>query len=196
MTKVGYARVSTRDQHLEAQQQRLEDDGCERIFADKASGTLASRPQWDECLRYMREGDMLVTVKLDRIGRSLKNLAAVMATLQDRKISLKVIDQGIDTTTSAGRFTYNLFAAVAEFERDLISERTMDGLAVARARGRIGGAQPKLTPAQKIKAQAMYDELGTDDKRRWTVAEIAGALGVSRPTIYRVLDPSKTRNAG
>lgn len=187
MAKVGYARVSTRDQHPEAQQQRLVADGCERVFADKASGTLASRPHWDECLRYLREGDMLVTVKLDRIGRSMKNLAEVMEVLGKRNIELKVLDQNIDTTTAAGRFTFNLFAAVAEFERDLIRERTMDGLAVARARGRIGGAQPKLTQAQIGKAQEMYDERGADGKRRWTVAEIAGTFKVSRPTIYRAL---------
>lgn len=189
MSKCGYARVSTRDQHPEAQTERLRAAGCEEIFTDDGvSGKLASRPEWDACLRYLRPGDTLVTVKLDRIGRSLKHLIEVTEALRERGVGLVVLDQQIDTTTPAGKLIFHVLGAIAEFERDLIIERTHDGLAAARARGRVGGSDPKLTPAQRRRAQEMYDERLDDGKRRWTVAEIAGTFKVSRPTIYRVLD--------
>jgi DNA invertase Pin-like site-specific DNA recombinase len=188
MSRVGYARVSTRDQHPEAQEMRLLAEGCERVFTDSGvSGKLAARPQWDECLRYLRPGDALVAVKLDRIGRSMKNLAAVMEQLGERKIDLVILDQAIDTTTPGGRFVFHVFAAIAEFERDLIRERTMDGLAAARARGKVGGSRPKLTPAQRDRAQAMYDERDDSGRRRYTVEEIGNTFKVSRPTVYRAL---------
>lgn len=191
MSRVGYARVSTRDQHPEAQESRLLEAGCERVFTDQGvSGKLATRPQWDECLRYLRPGDALVAVKLDRVGRSMKNLAAVMEQLGERKIDLVILDQAIDTTTSGGRFVFHVFAAIAEFERDLIRERTMDGLAAARARGKVGGSQPKLTPAQIARAQAMYDERDESGRRCYTVEEIGNTFKVSRPTIYRALEAS------
>jgi len=189
MSRVGYARVSTRDQHPDAQENRLREAGCETVFTDHGvSGKLATRPKWDECLRYLRPGDALVAVKLDRVGRSMKNLAEVMEQLGERKIDLVILDQAIDTTTSGGRFVFHMFAAIAEFERDLIRERTMDGLLAARARGKVGGSQPKLTPAQVTRAQAMYDERDDAGRRRWTVEEIGNTFGVSRPTIYRALD--------
>jgi DNA invertase Pin-like site-specific DNA recombinase len=192
MSKVGYARVSTRDQHPEAQEHRLVAAGCERIFTDGGvSGKLASRPQWDECLRYLRAADTLVTVKLDRIGRSLKNLIEVTEVLREKDIGLIVLDQNIDTTTPSGKLIFHVLGAIAEFERDLIRERTMDGLAVARARGRVGGSEPKLTAPQVKKARQMYDELGTDGKRRWTVAEIGNIFGVSRQTVYRALERTR-----
>ena len=191
MTKCGYVRVSTRDQHPEAQAQRLVAAGCDpaNIYTDEGvSGKLASRPRWDECLAYLRPGDMLVTVKLDRIGRSIKNLIEVVTFLQDRGVDLVVLDQNIDTTTPTGKLIFHVLAAIAEFERDLIRERTMDGLAAARARGRVGGSDPKLTPDQVRRAREMYDETGTDGKRRWTVQEIGSTFKVSRQTIYRALE--------
>lgn len=188
MTRVGYARVSTRDQHAEAQADRLRDAGCEKIFTDNGvSGTLASRAEWDKCRAYLRPGDTLVTVKLDRIGRSMKNLLEVVTGFQINGIDLVALDQNIDTTTPGGKLTFHILAAIAEFERDLIRERTMDGLAAARARGRTGGGQPKLTATQRQRAQAMYDERGPDGKRRYTVEEIGNTFKVSRPTIYRAL---------
>lgn len=192
MTRVGYSRVSTRDQYPEAQEIRLREAGCERIFTDKGvSGMKASRPAWDECLRYLREGDTLVAVRLDRIGRSITNLCDVVATLERRGIDLAVLDQDIDTTTSSGKFMFHVLAGIAQFERDLISERTIDGLNAARARGRVGGSKPKLTAAQIRRVRQMYEEAGPGGKRRWTVAEIAGTFGVSRPTIYRALEASR-----
>jgi len=192
MVKCGYVRVSTRDQHPEAQAQRLIAAGCERIFTDDGvSGKHASRPQWDEALRYLRAGDILVTVKLDRIGRSLKNLIAAVEYLQQNDIGLVVLDQNIDTTTPGGKLIFHVLGAIAEFERDLIRERTMDGLAAARARGRVGGSQPKLKPHQIEKARFMYNRTGADGKRAYTVQEIGNAFKVSRQTIYRALDQSE-----
>src|SRR5215831_10137618 len=135
MARIGYARVSTADQHPEAQVDRLRDDGCEQVFTDKGvSGTMARRPQWDKCLEQLASGDTLVTVKLDRIGRSVANLVEVVSALRERGVALVVLDQSIDTSTAAGRMFFHFLAAIAEFERDLIIERTRDGqLAVRRA---------------------------------------------------------------
>jgi DNA invertase Pin-like site-specific DNA recombinase len=191
MTRIGYVRVSTRDQHPEAQAVRLVAAGCDpqHIYTDHGvSGKLASRPEWDNCLRALRAGDTLVTVKLDRIGRSLKNLMEVVGSLQERGVDLVVLDQHIDTTTPSGKLIFHVLAAISEFERDLIRERTMDGLAAARARGRTGGSQPKLSPAQKMRAHEMYEEKGGDGKRRYTVEEIGNTFKVSRQTIYRALE--------
>lgn len=192
MAKCGYVRVSTRDQHPEAQANRLVAEGCERIFTDEGvSGKFASRPQWDECLRYLRPGDTLVTVKLDRIGRSLKNLIEVTEVLQKKGVDLVVLDQAIDTTSAGGKLIFHVLAAIAEFERDLIRERTMDGLAAAKARGRVGGAQPKLTPRERVKARDMYEERGPDGERRYTVEQIGNTFKVSRQTIYRALQQGR-----
>ncbi|KXP09287.1 recombinase family protein [Tsukamurella pseudospumae] len=186
--RVGYGRVSTRDQHPEAQHDALTAAGCDEIFIDKASGKLASRPQLDKALLSAnRAGDQLVITKLDRLGRSLENLIELSKTLDDRGVDLVVLDQGIDTSTPVGRMFFHVLGAVAEFEHALISERTLDGLAAARARGRHGGPKPKLGARQVQLAQAMYDETGPDGKRRYTVADIATEFGVTRPTIYRYL---------
>jgi DNA invertase Pin-like site-specific DNA recombinase len=187
--RIGYARVSTNDQHPEAQAERLTAAGCERVYTDKGvSGKLARRPQWDALLGQLRPGDVLVTVRLDRIGRSVKNLIEVTGDLAERKVDLVVLDQGIDTTTPAGRMLFHVLAAIAEFEHDLIRERTMDGLAAARARGRTGGRKAKLTPAQVAHARRLYDEVGEDGKRAHTVEEIGKLLGVTRTTVYRSLE--------
>ncbi|MBV8933332.1 MAG: recombinase family protein, partial [Kutzneria sp.] len=145
MSLIGYARVSTRDQHPEAQTDALTEAGCERIFTDKASGKLARRPELDKTLEYLRDGDTLVVTKLDRLGRSVRNLVELSAELDRRGVGLRVLHQGIDTSTPGGRLFFHIIAGIAEFERDLISERTLDGLDAARARGRKGGRRPKLT---------------------------------------------------
>ncbi|WP_204011456.1 recombinase family protein [Sphaerimonospora thailandensis] len=185
--RIGVARVSTRDQHPEAQQDALKAAGCEQVFTDKASGKLARRPELDKALLVAREGDQIVVTKLDRLGRSLENLIELSNTLQERGVDLVVLDQGVDTSTAVGRMFFQILGAIAEFEHALMSERTMDGLAAARARGRTGGQKPKLGPRQVKLAQAMYEEIGSDGKRAYTVQQIADEFGVTRPTIYRHL---------
>jgi len=186
--RVGYGRVSTRDQNPDGQRDALEAAGCDEVFIDKASGKLASRPQLDKALLVAaRAGDQLVVTKLDRLGRSLEHLIALSTQLQARGVDLVVLDQGIDTSTAVGRMFFQILGAIAEFEHALMSERTRDGLDAARARGRTGGQKPKLTPRQATIAQAMYDELGPDGRRAHTVQQIADEFGVTRPTIYRHL---------
>jgi DNA invertase Pin-like site-specific DNA recombinase len=186
--RVGYGRVSTRDQNPEAQHDALAAAGCDQIFIDKASGKLASRPKLDQALIVVRDGDQLVITKLDRLGRSLKNLIEVSEDLRARGVGLVVLDQGIDTSTPAGRMFFQIIGAIAEFEHALMAERTRDGLEAARARGRKGGRKAALRPRQVALAREMYDELGDDGKRRYTVQQIAEELGVARTTIYRYME--------
>jgi DNA invertase Pin-like site-specific DNA recombinase len=145
--KVGYGRVSTRDQNSDAQHDALAAAGCDQMFVDKASGKLARRPELDKALlSASRAGDQLVVTKLDRLGRSLEHLIALSKDLQERKVDLVVLDQGIDTSTAIGRMFFQILGSIAEHA--LMSERTMDGLVAARARGRTGGQKPKLGPRQ------------------------------------------------
>jgi DNA invertase Pin-like site-specific DNA recombinase len=185
--RIGTARVSTRDQHPEAQEDALRAAGCEQVFIDRASGKLARRLELDKALLVLRPGDQLVVTKLDRLGRSLEHLIGLSKQLQDRGVDLVVLDQGIDTSTAVGRMFFQILGAIAEFEHVLMSERTMDGLEAARARGRTGGQKPKLGPRQVKLARQMYEETGPDGKRRYTVQQIADEFGVTRPTIYRHL---------
>lgn len=185
--RIGTARVSTRDQHPEAHEDALRAAGCEQVFIDRASGKLARRPGLDKALLVLRPGDQLVVTKLDRLGRSLEHLIALSRDLQDRGVDLVVLDQGSDTSTAVGRMFFQILGAIAEFEHALMSERTMDGLEAARARGRTGGQKPKLGPRQVALARQMYEEVAQDGKRRYTVQQIADEFGVTRPTIYRHL---------
>lgn len=186
--RIGYGRVSTRDQDPEAQHDALRAAGCEQIFLDTASGKLARRPELDKALLSAnRAGDQLVVTKLDRLGRSLEHLIELSNTLQGRGVDLVVLDQGIDTSTAIGRMFFQILGSIAEFEHALMSERTRDGLAAARARGRTGGQKPKLGPRQVKLARKMYEEIGPDGKRAHTVEHIAREFGVTRPTIYRHL---------
>lgn len=186
---IGYGRVSRLDQNPDGQHDLLTAAGCDEIFIDKASGKLASRPEFDAAMRHLRSGDVLVITRLDRLGRSVKHLAALATDLHARQIGLRVLQQGIDTTTAVGRLFFHVLAAVAEFERELIVERTRDGLAASRARGRNGGRRPTLTEAAVRQAQAMYDS------GEFTVAQIAAAFKTTRPTIYRSLDRSSARRS-
>jgi DNA invertase Pin-like site-specific DNA recombinase len=178
---VGYARVSTADQNPQLQHDALKLAGCDRVFTDKASGAASDRPELAAALDYLRDGDTLVVWRLDRLGRSLKHLLEVVNALDERGVGFRSIHEAIDTTTSTGKLVFHIFGALAEFERDLIKDRTTAGLAAARARGRVGGRKPVMTVKQVEVAQQMY---AAGDS---TVADIAKVLGVSRATVYRQL---------
>ncbi len=174
---IGYARVSTQDQNPELQVDALEKAGAEQVFQEKFTGTLRERPELSQCLRMLRQGDVLVVWKLDRLARSLKDLVEIVQDLQDRGIGFKSLTESIDTTSSGGRLVFHIFGALAEFERDLIRERTMAGLEAARARGRKGGRKPALSKTDIQKAAAML----LDPKI--TKTEVAQHFGISRTTL-------------
>jgi DNA invertase Pin-like site-specific DNA recombinase len=156
---IGYARISTGDQTLDLQRDALAVAGCGRVFEDVASGAKASRPGLEEALSYLRAGDTLVVWRLDRLGRSLPHLIETIAALAERGIGFWSLTEQIDTTTSGGKLIFHVFGALAEFERDLIRERTQAGLAAARARGRKGGRPKKLADPKKLAlAQQLYDD--------------------------------------
>jgi DNA invertase Pin-like site-specific DNA recombinase len=181
---VGYARVSTQDQTLALQQDALQEAGCDRIFADTASGAQADRPGLDEAIAYARSGDTLVVWKLDRLGRSLPHLIETVRGLEQRGIGFKSLTEQIDTTTSGGKLIFHVFAALAEFERDVIRERTQAGLTAARARGRRGG-RPKAAALNDAKKVALAQRLYDDETH--SIEEICRLLGVSRATLYRYI---------
>lgn len=183
---IGYARVSTGDQNLDLQKNALVRAECELIFEDTASGKNAKRPGLRKAIRRLRPGDVLVVWKLDRLGRSLAHLVNTVKELSDRKIGLRVLTgkgAQIDTTTASGRMVFGIFATLAEFERDLIRERTMAGLASARARGRKGGRKFALTKAQVRLAQAAMAQRDT------SVSDLCKELGIERVTLYRYVGP-------
>src|SRR3954452_17284233 len=176
---VGYARRSTTEQTLDLQHHDLTKAGCTKIFTDTASGALAERQGLSEALSYVRKGDTLIVWKLDRLGRSLKDLITRITELNDRQIGFKSLTEQIDTTTSGGKLIFYIFGALAEFERDIIRERTNAGLEAARARGKLGG-RPKALSPDKIKlARKLYADTST------SVAEICKMLGISRHTLQR-----------
>jgi DNA invertase Pin-like site-specific DNA recombinase len=176
---VGYARISTLEQNLDLQQDALRKAGCERFFTDVASGAQAARHGLEQALNFIRSGDTLVVWKLDRLGRSLKQLIDLVVTLQTRGVGLWSLQERLETTTSGGKLIFHVFGALAEFERDLIRERTRAGLAAARARGRQGG-RPKVMSAKQV---AMATALRQDPHT--TVEDICQTLGISRATFYR-----------
>jgi DNA invertase Pin-like site-specific DNA recombinase len=178
---IGYARVSTWDQNPDLQVDALTEIGCTRIFTDHASGTRTDRPQLAAALDYARPGDTLVVWRLDRLGRSLRHLVETVSGFEERGIGFRSLNGDIDTTTSNGRLVFHIFCALAEFERDLLVDRTQAGLAAARARGKVAGRKPKLSADQVAVAQRLH----RDGKHN--VSEIAKVLGVSRATIYRHL---------
>jgi DNA invertase Pin-like site-specific DNA recombinase len=179
---VGYMRVSTAEQNLALQRDALDGAGCERFYEDTCSGSVTERSGLAKALDHLRTGDALVVWKLDRIGRSLKHVVELMDGLQKRGIGLKVLTGGIDTTNSTGRLVFGIFATLAEFERDLIKERTMAGLMAARARGRAGG-RPRLMTRTKLRtAMTMMAE------RSNAATDVAEQLGISLSTLYAYVD--------
>ena len=182
--KIGYARVSTRDQNADLQVDAMKQAGCERIYQDIASGAKSARPELDKLLVHVRPGDTVVIWKLDRLGRSLKHLVELVGELAERKVGLQSLNDPIDTTHAQGRLVFNLFASLAEFERELIRERTQAGLSAARSRGRIGG-RPKGLPA-KAEATAMAAET-LYREGRLSVSAIGEKLHISKSTLYSYL---------
>jgi len=179
---IGYARVSTTDQTLALQQDALTKAGCERIFTDTASGGQTDRPGLTEALSHLRTGDTLVVWKLDRLGRSLKDLIARITQLQNQDIGFKSLTEQIDTTTSGGKLIFHVFGALAEFERDLIRERTQAGLTAARARGRQGGRRKTLTPKQIALVKKLYADKTTP------IGDICKSFHISRMTLWRYVN--------
>jgi len=177
----GYARVSTGDQDARLQHDALEAAGCYKVFTDTASGALASRPELGKLLDQLRPGDTLVVWRLDRLGRAIRHLIDQLTELQERGIEFRSLQENIDTGSSGGRLVFHIFASLAEFERDLISERTHAGLEAARARGRRGGRPPLLSGDKLRTARKLYEQ------QDMTVAQIGEVLGVSRTTVYRAL---------
>ena len=180
---IGYARVSTHDQTLALQQDALRQAGCDQTFPDTASGSLSERKGLAEALSRLRVGDTLVVWRLDRLGRSLRHLIDTNTGLDAKGIGFRSLQEAIDTTTSGGKLVFHIFGALAEFERDIIRERTQAGLQAARARGRLGGRPKREASSRKVAmAKALYA-----DKTN-SVQEICKALGISRATLYRYLD--------
>ena len=178
-TLIGYARVSTQDQTLDLQLDALKNAGCIKIFTDTASGAKAERKGLNEALDYVRENDVLVVWRLDRLGRSLRDLIDIISQLDQRKIGFKSLTESIDTTTSGGKLIFHIFGALAEFERNLIKERTNAGLQAARSRG-IKGGRPKSLSEKKVE---MAKKLYADKSN--SAEEICRALGISRMTLWR-----------
>ncbi len=179
---IGYARVSTHDQTLNLQNDALEQAGCTKIFTDTISGAKTERTGLEQALAYVRPGDTVVVWRLDRLGRSLRHLIEAITALHEREIGFKSITENIDTTTSGGKLVFHIFGALAEFERDIIRERTLAGLIAARARGKKGG-RPKALKDKKIAmAQALYNDTNN------SIAEICKTLNISRATLYRYIE--------
>lgn len=179
---IGYMRVSTVEQSLDLQRDALEKASCQKIYEDVCSGRATDRPGLAQALDTAREGDTLVIWKLDRIGRSLPHVVGLVGELQKQGVGLKVLTGDVDTTTATGRLVFGIFATLAEFERDLIHERTMAGLAAARARGRAGG-RPRMMTRPKLKtAMAMMAD------RESSARDVATQLGVSLSTLYAYVD--------
>ncbi len=187
--KIGYARVSTLDQSLALQQDALKEAGCEKIFVEQMSGAVTDRPALREALDYARSGDTLIVWKLDRLARSIKQLIETIEKLRLRDIGFRSLTEAIDTTTAQGVLVFHMFSALAEFERELIRERTRAGLAAAKRAGRTGGRPPKLSEDDLDVARTL---LANPDI---PVADVAERLGISPATLYRYLPAAKAANS-
>ena len=175
---IGYARISTLSQNLDLQKDALEKAGCKKIYVEQMSGSSRIRPELEKTLEMLRNGDTLVVWRLDRLGRSLKHLIELISKLEQREIGFKSLMESMDTTTSGGKLIFHIFGALAEFEHNLIKERTSAGLAAARARGRNGGRPLKLDEKKRELAIKLYNE------RERSIKEICQIMGISRPTLY------------
>ena len=184
MSKIGYERVSTKDQNLESQVDMLKSYGCERIYSDKVSGRKHKRTELDSCLDYMREGDTLVLTKLDRLGRTTRQLIELSQLLEDRSIDLEIIDMNINTKDAMGKMFFTMMSAFAELEANLLSERTKKGLESARARGKMGG-RPKISSDKEKMVISLYNS------QEYTINEIISMTSVSRGAIYRIINEWK-----
>lgn len=178
---IGYARVSTDDQHLDLQRDALKQVGCERIYEDTVSGAQAEREGLARLINALRPGDTVVIWRLDRLGRSLKNLLQLVERFDGLRVGLRSLQESIDTTSSGGRLVFHLFGALAEFERNLVRERTQAGLSAARRRGRQGGRPALLSPTKKALALKLHQE------RNHTIEEICNMMGISKSTLYNYL---------
>jgi DNA invertase Pin-like site-specific DNA recombinase len=179
MKRIGYARVSTEDQNLELQRDALTRAGCEVIYEETASGKNADRPELEHCRKALRSGDTLVVWRLDRLGRSLPDLVKIIGDLEHDGIGFESLTEQIETSSAAGKLVFHVFAALAEFERSLIRERTKAGLASARARGRVGGRKPKLNEKQIREVRALLADPTI------LIKDIAARYKVSRSTLYK-----------
>ena len=185
--RIGYARVSTGEQKLDLQLDALEAANCERTYTDTISGATSSRPELDQCLEHLREGDTLVVWRLDRFGRSLKDLVTKIEALDERGVEFVSLTEGIDTTTAQGRLAFHLFGALAEFEREIARERTMAGLRAARERGRVGGRPRALSEDDMPQVQALMKDPDV------STAQICERFDVSKATLYRYVSPKGDR---
>lgn len=186
--KVGYARVSTHEQNLEAQLDALRLSGCDKIVSEKVTTRKITRPKLNETLTWLRAGDVLVCTKMDRLARNIRELLTIMDDLTERNVDVVFINQNIDTTQAGGRLIFHMFAALAEFERDLIRERTIAGLVAARARGRKGGRKKALNGTRLETAFKMYDS------KEYTVRQICESLDIKERTFYEYLKRRREAN--
>lgn len=180
--KIGYARVSTEDQLQDAQLDALNSAGCERVYRESYSGQSKNRPELERMIDALREGDIVVVQRLDRLGRSLKDLIELLDGFKQQGVQFISLNENIDTTTAVGELAFHMIGSIAQFERRLISERTKAGLDAARARGRKGGRKPKLTETDIKRAKAMLSD------PEMTKSEVAEHFGVSRPTLNKALE--------
>jgi DNA invertase Pin-like site-specific DNA recombinase len=185
--KIGYARVSTHDQNLDLQVDALKNAGCDPryIYTDEVTGTAANRPQLKKVMEHLREGDTLVVWRLDRLGRSLKNLIEWVEDLENRGVGFQSLTEDINTSTPTGKLVFQIFGALAEFERNLIRERTMAGLAAARSRGRLGGRRKALPPQKRQLVVDLYNE------KKKTVGEICKLMDISKTTLYEYVKEAR-----
>lgn len=187
--RIGYARVSTQDQNLDLQRDALEKAGCEKIIVDTISGKQNQRPGLEQLQLLLRAGDVVVVWRLDRLGRSLKHLIEWMNYLEEREVGFESLQEAINTTTPTGKLVFHIFGALAEFERNLILERTKAGLAAARARGRLGGRKKALSPEKRRMVYELYKS------KQHPIKEICEMFGISKPTLYQYVKEIKAEQA-
>jgi DNA invertase Pin-like site-specific DNA recombinase len=185
---IGYARISTIDQNLDLQLDALKQAGCEQVFTDKITGTKFDRPQLGELKKILRTGDTVIVWKMDRMGRGLRDMIILMKEFEDKSVGFKSITEGIDTTTNTGKLVFHIFASLAEFERNLIVERTKAGLKAGRARGKVGGRPRKLSEEQRELLRKMHADITIP------LSTITETFKISKQMIYQVVNDGKDKN--